>query len=166
MFFYKKLLKFKNLKHCFFSRKDGFSDGYYKSLNCGLGSNDKKNNVIKNLQLVSKKMGCEEKFLITLNQSHSNKVLYFENQNTVENKLPADAAITKIKNIAIGILTADCAPILIYDPNKKIIGCVHAGWKGALNGIIKNTLQKFNSLNSINEDLIAVVGPCIKRDNY
>ena len=166
MFFSKKLLKFKNLKHCFFSRKDGFSDGYYKSLNCGLGSNDKKNNVIKNLQLVSKKMGCEEKFLITLNQSHSNKVLYFENQNTVENKLPADAAITKIKNIAIGILTADCAPILIYDPNKKIIGCVHAGWKGALNGIIKNTLQKFNSLNSINEDLIAVVGPCIKRDNY
>ena len=61
--------------------------------------------------------------------------------------MPADAAITKIKNIAIGILTADCAPILIYDPNKKIIGCVHAGWKGALNGIIKNTLQKLSRIN-------------------
>ena len=63
-------------------------------------------------------------------------------------------------------LTADCVPILLCDPKKKIIACVHAGWKGALNGIIKNTTKKFNDLNSSNDDLIAVVGPCIKKDNY
>jgi len=166
VFFSKKLKKFENLRHCFFSRKNGFSKGYFKSLNCGLGSSDKKENILKNLQFVSQKIGCEKEFLITLNQSHSNKVLYFENKNDIKNKLPGDAAVTKIKNIAIGILTADCAPILLYDPKKKIIGCVHSGWKGALNGVIKNVVKKFNDLNSINDDLIAVIGPCIKKDNY
>ena len=74
--------------------------------------------------------------------------------------------VTKVKNIGIGVLTADCAPILLYDPSKKIIGCIHSGWKGALKGIIKNTIKKFNSLNSKPDDLIAVVGPCIKKENY
>ena len=73
MFFSKKLKEFKNLKHCFFSRKNGFSKGCYKSLNCGLGSDDNKDNVIKNLKFVSQKIGCEEKYLITLNQKHTNK---------------------------------------------------------------------------------------------
>ena len=77
MFFSKKLKKFENLKHCFFSRKNGVSKGYYESLNCGLGSSDKKENVLKNLELVSKKIGCEKDLLITLNQKHSNKVIYF-----------------------------------------------------------------------------------------
>ena len=166
MFFSKKLEKFQNLKHCFFSRKNGFSKGNYLGLNCGLGSNDKKENVLKNLELVSKKMGCEKKSLITLNQIHSDKVVHFENEYQVRNKIIGDAIVTKIKNIGISILTADCAPILIYDPQKKIIGCVHSGWRGALNGIIKNTLKKFINLNSNTEDLIAVVGPCIKKENY
>jgi len=166
MFFSKKLQKFKNLKHCFFSRKDGVSKGFYKSLNCGLGSNDDKKNVLKNLELVSKKIGCNKEFLITLNQTHSNKVIHFNNEKSVKNKLNGDAIVSEVKNIGIGILTADCAPILIYDPNKKIIGCIHSGWKGALKGIIKNTIKKFNELNCNNSDLIAVVGPCIKKDNY
>ena len=166
MFFSKKLQKFKNLKHCFFSRKDGVSKGFYKSLNCGLGSNDDNKNVLKNLELVSKKIGCNKEFLITLNQTHSNKVIHFNNEKSVKNKLNGDAIVSEVKNIGIGILTADCAPILIYDPNKKIIGCIHSGWKGALKGIIKNTIKKFNELNCNNSDLIAVVGPCIKKDNY
>ena len=166
MFFSKKLKRFKNLKHCFFSRKNGFSKGYYASLNCGLGSGDKKENVLKNINLVSEKMGCKNELLITLNQTHSNKVVYFDSESSVINKLPGDAIVTKIKNIGIGILTADCATILLYDPNKKIIGCVHSGWKGALNGIINNTIKKFNELNSNTDDLIAVVGPCIKKENY
>ncbi len=81
MFFSKKLSKFENLKHCFFSRKDGFSGGKYKSLNCGLGSQDNKENVLKNLELVSKKIGCKKESLITLNQIHSNKVIYFKDKN-------------------------------------------------------------------------------------
>jgi len=166
MFFSSKLKKFKNLRHCFFSRNNGVSNGYYKSLNCGIGSNDKKKNVLQNLQLVSKKIGCNKKSLITLNQIHGNKVIHFKNIKSVKNKMKGDAIISEVKNVTIGILTADCAPILFYEPNKKIIGCAHAGWKGALNGVIKNTVKKFSDLNSKNNDLIAVIGPCIKKENY
>jgi len=166
MFFSKKLKKFQNIRHCFFSRKNGISQGIYESLNCGLGSGDNKENVLKNLELVSQKIGCDKDSLITLNQRHTNKVIYFENKSDVKNKLLGDAIISKVKNVGISILAADCAPIFFYDPKNKIIACVHSGWKGALNGIIKNTVEKFNELNSKSEDLIAVVGPCIKKENY
>ena len=166
MFFSKKLKKFKNIKHCFFSRKDGFSDGKYKSLNCGLGSDDRKENVLKNLELVSKKIGCDKELLMTLNQKHTNEVICFNSDSDVKNKLTGDAIVSKVKNVGISILTADCASIFFYDPKKKIIGCSHAGWKGAVNGIIQNTVKKFNELDSKNDDLIAIVGPCINKKNY
>jgi polyphenol oxidase len=166
MFYSKRLSKFKNLKHCFFSRKNGFSKGAYESLNCGLGSKDKKINVLKNLKLVTQKIGCKQKSLITLNQSHSNKVIYLDDENFSKNKFDGDAIITKSKNTALGVLTADCGSILFYDPKNEIIGSVHSGWKGAISGIIKNTVKKFEELNSNNDDLIAVVGPCIKKENY
>ena len=166
MFFSEKLKKFKNLKHCFFSRKNGYSSDIYKSLNCGIGSNDDKKNVLRNLEYVSNKIGCNKEMLITLNQKHSNEVVFFENLSSVKNKIPGDAIVTKISKIGIGILTADCAPILFYDSEKKIIGCVHSGWKGAFNGIIKNTIKKFKDLNSNLNDLIAVVGPCIQKKSY
>jgi len=166
MFFSKKLKKFENIKHCFFSRKNGFSKGHFLSLNCGLGSSDKRENVLKNLNFVSKKIGCKDEVLITLNQIHSNKVIYFENENSIKNNLSGDAIVTKIKNVAIGILSADCAPILLYDHSKKIIGCIHSGWKGALNGVIRNTVKKFKELDSNIDNLTAVVGPCIGKENY
>jgi len=166
MFFSSKLKKFKNIKHCFFSRKNGVSDGYYKSLNCGLGSNDHKDNVKKNIEIVCQKIKCEKESLITLNQVHSNEVIYFKNKNLIKNKLKGDAIVSEVKNVGIAILAADCAPILFYDPKKNIIGCAHSGWKGALNGIVENTVKKFNELNSSNEDLIAVVGPCIDKKSY
>ena len=166
MFFSKKLQKFENIKHCFFSRKNGFSEGDYKSLNCGLGSNDKKENVLKNLELVSKKIGCKKESLITLNQKHTNQVICFNSEADVKNKLTGDAIVSNVKNVGISTLTADSASIFFYDPKNKIIGCSHVGWKGALNGIIKNTVKKFNELNSNNNDLISVVGPCINKKNY
>ena len=166
MFFSKKLQKFENIKHCFFSRKHGMSQGVYESLNCGLGSDDNKENVLKNLELVSNKINCKKDSLITLNQKHTDLVIHFKNEISVKNKLTADAIVSEVKNIGISILTADCAPILFYDQKKKIIGCAHSGWKGALNGIIKNTVKKFSELNSSNNDLIAVVGPCIDKKNY
>ena len=166
MFFSSKLNKFENLRHCFFSRKNGVSEGYYKSLNCGMGSNDKKENVLKNLEIVCEKIECKKDSLITLNQRHTNKVIHFKNKISVKNKLTADAIVSEVKNIGISILTADCAPILFYDPQKKIIGCAHSGWKGALSGIIKNTVNKFSELNSNINDLIAVIGPCINKKNY
>ena len=166
MFFSSKLKRFENLQHCFFSRKNGVSKGLYESLNCGIGSGDKKENVLKNIELVSKKIGCKTELLITLNQKHSDQVIYFENEKDVKNKLYGDAIVSKVKNVGISILTADCAPILFYDPTKKIIGCVHSGWKGAINGIIKNTIKKFNESNSNSSDLIAAIGPCINKQNY
>ena len=166
MFFSSKLKKFENIKHCFFSRKNGTSTGIYESLNCGLGSSDMKENVLKNLEIVCNKIGCEKERLITLNQKHSNHVMHFKNKSSVKNKLSGDSIISEVKNIAISILSADCAPILFYDPIKKVIACTHSGWKGALNGIVKNTINKFNELGSNNTDLIAVVGPCIKKENY
>ena len=166
MFFSEKLKKFGNLKHCFFSRRNGVSKGYYESLNCGSGSGDKKENVSKNLELVAKKITCSKESLITLNQKHTNQVIHFDGKRSVKNKLTGDAIVSEVKNIGIGILTADCAPIFFYDHKKEIIGCAHAGWKGVLNGIIRNTVQKLNELNSNNNDLIAVVGPCINKKNY
>ena len=166
MFFSKKLSKFSNLKHCFFSRKNGVSNGIYKSINCGIGSKDAKENVLKNLEIISKNIGCSNESLITLNQIHSNKVIYFENKNSIKNKLPADAIINQCKNIAIGILTADCVPILFYDPKKKISGCVHSGWKGCLTGILKKTINKLIEIDCRIEDLIFAIGPCIKKENY
>ena len=166
MFYSSKLSKFKNLKHCFFSRKSGVSKGYYESLNCGLGSSDKKENVLKNLEIVSKNISCRNDYLITLSQKHTNKIIFFEKEESVKSKLTGDAIVTKLKNIGISILAADCAPILFYDPKKKIIGCAHAGWKGALNGVIKNTVEKFKDLNSNIEDIIAVVGPCLEKNSY
>jgi polyphenol oxidase len=166
MFLSKKLANSRNLKHNFFSRKNGFSTGLYKSLNCGLGSKDNKKDILKNLNVVINKIGCKKESLITLNQIHSSEVVYFKNEDSVKNKLNGDAIVTKLKNVAIGILTADCASILFYNPKEKIIGCAHSGWKGALSGIVKNTVLKFNELGSKNDDLIVAVGPCLGKESF
>ena len=166
MFFSNQLKKISNLKHCFFSRKNGVSKGIYNSLNCGLGSKDNKKNIIQNINIVCKKLNIEKKPIITLNQIHSNKVVCFNNQDEVKNKMIGDAIITKLKNIGIGILTADCVPILFYDPKKKIIACVHAGWKGTLSGIIENTMEKFLETKSSARDLVVAIGPCINHHHY
>jgi len=162
-----KLKKFKNIKHGFFNRKGGVSSGIYKSLNCGIGSHDKKKNVLKNLQIVSKKIGCSQKKLVLLHQKHSNKFFYIDkNYKFNKKRIKADALITNVKNVAISILTADCAPILFYDSKKKIIGAVHAGWRGAykkiLLKIVKYLLKKGSSLNN----LYFVIGPSIAQKNY
>ena len=163
MFFSEKLSKFKNLKHCFFSRKNGFSKGIYESLNCGMGSNDNKKNVLKNLSIISKKIGTKKK-IVLLNQLHSNKI-FFINQSS-KKKFLGDGLATKTRGIAIGILTADCAPILFFDNKKKIIGAVHSGWKGAYKNIGKKMINFFKKKGSNLNDIIAVIGPCISQNNY
>ena len=124
----KNLKKFNNISHGFFNNVGGVSSGIYKSLNCGIGSYDRKKNVVKNLKIVSKKIGVKKK-IILLNQLHSNKI-YFINKIS-KNKLFGDGLITNVTRLAIGILTADCAPILFFEPKKNIIGATHVGWKGA-----------------------------------
>ena len=164
MFYSKGLKKFKNLNHCFFSRRGGYSSGLYKSLNCGKGSRDKRKNIAKNLEYVSKKMYVKKKRLILMHQTHSNKVIEINKKNLDKN-IYSDAMITTYKKVALGVLTADCVPILVYDKRNKIIGCIHAGWRGALSGIIKKTIIKIKRKNS-RYDIFASVGPCISIKSY
>ena len=164
MFYSKKLKKFKEIKHCFFSRKGGYSKGLYKSLNCGKGSKDNKINVIKNLSLVSKKMNINRKNLVLMYQTHSNKVIEI-NKNNLRKKIKSDAIISRLSNIALGVVTADCVPILLFDFKNKIIGCIHAGWRGAFSNIIRNTVKKIRKINS-DCKIYAAVGPCIGKKNY
>tara|TARA_B100001093_G_C26744061_1_gene978000 strand:+ start:549 stop:1307 length:759 start_codon:yes stop_codon:yes gene_type:complete len=165
MFYSKKLQKFERIKHYFFSKKGGFSKGIYKSLNCGRGSKDKKKNVYRNLCFVSNKMGVSLKSLLLMNQTHSNKVIIITKKNKNLKKFNSDALITKLKGVALGVVTADCVPIILYDIKNQIIGCVHAGWKGASAGIIENTVKKFKKLNSKNK-IFASIGPCIGEKSY
>jgi len=162
----KKISKFKIIKHGFFNQKGGTSKGIYKSLNCGLGSHDNKINVINNLKIVCKKIGVTYEKLVLLNQTHSNKFYFIKKDHNFNKKIKADSLITNVKNIAIGVLTADCVPILIYDKNKNIISAIHAGWKGAYKGIINNTINFFIKNGSNVKNLIAIIGPCISEKNY
>ena len=160
----KKLSRYRIISHGFFDRRGGVSKGIYKSLNCGLGSKDKIEDVKKNLKIVSKKIGFKISNLILLNQVHSNK--FFIINNVSKKKLRGDGAITSRKNIALGILTADCAPILIFDFRKKIIAAVHAGWRGAYKKIVIKIIKKLISLGSKKQNIIIAIGPCIDQKNY
>ena len=160
-----KLIKnFKNISHGFFNSQGGYSKGIYKSLNCGIGSKDKKINVKKNIKKVCKKIGCSEKNLILLNQKHSNKVRFI--YKNPKKKLEGDSSITNKKNIALGILTADCAPVFLYDVENKFISAIHAGWKGAYKNIISKTINSLKIKGCKTSNLIAVIGPCISKKSY
>ena len=164
MFYSKKLNKFKSIKHCFFSRKGGFSKGIYRSLNCGRGSKDNKKSVLKNLYCVSRVFSVKKNNLILMNQTHSNKVVEIK-KNNYRKKINSDAIVTKVKGLALGVVTADCVPVIIYDLKNQIVGCIHAGWRGAASGVIKNTINKIKKLNSKNK-IFATIGPCIGKNSY
>ena len=164
MYYSKKLNKFKKFKHCFFSRKNGFSRGIYKSLNCGKGSKDNNANVVKNLIYVAKRMGVSKNKLKLMHQTHSNKVVEVK-KNNYKKKIKADSMITQLKGLALGVVTADCVPIIVFDIKNQIVGCIHAGWKGAFSGVIDNTIEKIKNLNSKNK-IYACVGPCIGKKSY
>ena len=160
----KNLRKFKQLKHGFFNSKGGVSKGIYKSLNCGPGSFDKSNLISTNLKLVLRKLKSTQKKLVLLHQVHSNKIFFINKQ--VKKKLIGDGLLTKNKNLAIGILTADCCPILFYDPKKNIIGAVHAGWKGAFKNIGVKMVSEFKKKGTKLEDLYVAIGPTISQNSY
>ena len=163
----KKLSRFKNVEHAFFNKLGGKSVGIFKSLNCGLGSSDKKQDILKNLKIVEKKIRSNSRKLILLNQIHSNKFCFIDkNSKLNNNKLIGDALITNKLNTPIGVLTADCAPILIFDSKKKIIAAIHAGWKGALKGIVKKVIKFLIKKGSSTDNITAVIGPCISLKNY
>ena len=162
----KKLSKFKSIKHAFFNKLGGKSTGIFKSLNCGSGSSDKKKNILKNLEIVTKKIKTKSKKIVLLKQVHSNKFHYVEKFSKFYNKFEADALITDKKNISIAVLTADCAPILIFDENKKMIAAIHAGWKGAYKGIVKKVVRFMIKKGCSSKNMTAAIGPCISFNSY
>lgn len=153
---------FGNIVYSFFGRDSGFSGNLFSSLNCSKFVGDDPSFVEKNLEFVRKSIGVEK--LVTLNQIHSAKCITVDENSDSDQE--ADALITRSENIALGILTADCVPVLLFDPKKKIIGAAHAGWKGAKGGVIQNTVEKMISLGSNCEDIMSVIGPCVHVESY
>ena len=163
----RKLLKLKSISHGFFNRSGGKSKGIYKSLNCGPGSDDKKSNVKKNLIIVKEKIGRNIDNIYLLNQTHGNKFIYLnKNYKFLKKRPKVDAVITNQKKLPIAILTADCAPILLYDQNAKIIAAIHSGWKGAYKNIVIKVLKKFIKLGSKIKHIVVAIGPTIRQHNY
>jgi YfiH family protein len=162
----KKLTKIKNLKHGFFNSIGGKSKNIYKSLNCGSGSKDLSSNVKKNLQIVKKKINKSVKDIFLLHQIHSNKFVYIDDKYNLKTKPKADAIITNQRNLPIAVLTADCVPLLIYDQDINMISVIHAGWKGAYKGIVKNVIKFMFKQGCKSKTITAVIGPCISIKNY
>ncbi|MDC1132607.1 peptidoglycan editing factor PgeF [Candidatus Pelagibacter sp.] len=154
------------MEHGFFNKLGGKSTGIFKSLNCGPGSSDKKKNIKKNLKIVGNKIKTKSKKIVLLNQVHSNKLHYLDKYSDINNKFLGDALVTNKKNIPIAVLTADCAPILVYDKNKEMIAAIHAGWKGAYKDIVKKVIKFMIKKGCSTKNITAAVGPCISINNY
>ena len=163
----KKLSKFKSIEHAFFNRLGGKSKGIFKSLNCGLSSSDNKKNILDNLETVSNKINAKSRKIILLNQVHGNKFYYIDkNSRLGKKKFNGDALITTMRKLPIAVLTADCAPILIHDEDKKIVAAIHAGWKGAYKDIVKKVVKFMIKKGCSPNNITAVIGPCISSNNY
>ena len=152
-------------KHGFFCRAGGISEGIYKGLNAGLGSNDAPENVLHNRSLVAQHLGVTLEALGGVHQIHSPKI-HIATPDTITERPQADALVTNHKGLALGVLAADCAPILFADAQAGVIGAAHSGWKGAVGGVMQSTIAEMIKLGATRDTITAVVGPCISQANY
>lgn len=155
-----------HIRHGFFTREGGVSKGIYASLNCGYGSDDATENVRENRARVAEKLSVEREKLLTVYQIHSPTVAEVSEPWTPDTAPQADAMVTATPGIALGILTADCAPVLFADKKARVIGAAHAGWKGALGGVLEATVEAMIRLGAERQDIAAAIGPCISQDAY
>ncbi|MFC0341249.1 peptidoglycan editing factor PgeF [Paracoccus niistensis] len=154
------------LKHGFFTRKGGASSGLFAGLNCGRGSSDQKEIVAINRARVAAALGLPPERLATVNQTHSDKVVTLTGSEDLDAvaRTEADAIVTTVPGLAIAVLTADCQPILFADPDAGVIAAAHAGWRGALDGILQATVGAMRDAGA--RDIRAVIGPCISQRAY
>jgi purine-nucleoside/S-methyl-5'-thioadenosine phosphorylase / adenosine deaminase len=153
--------------HRFFTRRGGVSSGLYSSLNCGYGSGDSPDNVRENRRRVAATFGKSEPELLTLYQIHSTEVLTVGAERWTSPGAPkADGLVTNRPDVVLGVMAADCAPVLLADPQARVIGAAHAGWRGALSGVVEATITAMEKLGATRDHVRAVVGPCIGRDSY
>ncbi|MDR2157813.1 MAG: peptidoglycan editing factor PgeF [Holosporaceae bacterium] len=151
-----------SVNHGFFGRKYGKSVGFYDSLNCSRFVGDNPEVVLQNLKIVQNEMRARN--LITMNQVHGNACAVVDDQTSSDMQI--DAMVTKTPDVAIGVLTADCAPILLWDKVNRLIGAVHAGWRGAASGVIQSTIQQMVQIGGDPKHILAAIGPCISMENY
>ncbi|PKQ09281.1 MAG: peptidoglycan editing factor PgeF [Alphaproteobacteria bacterium HGW-Alphaproteobacteria-12] len=155
-----------HIRHGFFTREGGVSKGIYASLNCGYGSNDDKAAVRENRARAALKLSVEAEKLLTVHQTHSPDVIEVTDPWTPESAPHADAMVTTTPGIALGILAADCAPVLFADTRANVIGAAHAGWKGAFTGVLEATIDAMIGLGAKRNTIAAAIGPCISKDAY
>lgn len=155
-----------NIRHGFFTRQGGVSTGIYESLNCGFGSGDRAEAVRENRIRVGAKLGIEHSNVLTVRQVHSSRALVAD-KGWVQDSLPeADAIVTAEPGVGIGVLTADCTPVLFCDAAAAVIGAAHAGWRGAKGGVIESVIEEMENLGASRERICAAIGPAISQQAY
>jgi YfiH family protein len=163
----KKFAQLRQISHGFFGRRCGVSTGVYDSLNCGPGSGDDAQAVLQNRKIVADVVGAEAQNLLSLYQVHGDTCLNVTKPWAFDQRPQADAMVTDVPGIALGILTADCAPVLLYgekEDGAPVIGAAHAGWGGAFKGVLESTILTMKTAGA--ENIRACIGPCIARKSY
>ncbi len=155
-----------NTTHGFYTRKGGASNGIYSGLNVGLGSDDDRETVLENRHRVARSMGVNDENLVMVYQVHSADVAFVAKPWNMKDRPKLDAMVCCTPDIAIGVMTADCGPVLFQDAENGIIGAAHAGWKGATGGILENTVSAMETIGAERENITAVLGPTISQKHY
>jgi YfiH family protein len=156
----------KFLRHGFFTRQGGVSDGLFTSLNCGFGSGDDRGNVAHNRATAAAQLGVAPQSLVTCHQIHGIEVVTVDRPWDYAESPRADAMVTRTPGIGLGVLAADCAPVLFSDPEAKVVGAAHGGWRGTLAGVMEATVAAMVSLGARIEAIHAGIGPCIAQPSY
>lgn len=159
-------LEASGIVHGFYTRIGGVSFGDYEALNCGFGSDDKRENVAENRRRIADDLGFAPSLIMTPYQHHSADTAIVTAPFEPEDAPKADALVTNKKGLLIGILTADCAPVLFMDAEAGVVGAAHAGWRGALGGVLERTVEVMEELGGQRARIKAAVGPCISLKNY
>jgi len=154
------------IRHGFFTREGGVSSGIYASRNCGLGSDDERLAVLENRARSAADLGVPPQHLITPRQAHTPHVAVTSSTWPEDNPPEADAIVTREPGLAIGVLAADCAPVLFADADAGVVGAAHAGWRGALGGVLAATIREMEALGASRERIHAAVGPTISAQVY
>lgn len=154
------------VRHAFFTRAGGVSQGIYTSLNGGVGSRDEPTNVAENRARMASALGVAANSLLTPYQIHSPDVVVATEPWPAGERPRADAIVTRVPRLAIGVSTADCGPLLLADSDAGVIGAAHAGWRGALTGVIEATIVAMEKLGAARDRISAALGPTIRQPNY
>jgi len=154
------------IRHAFFTRIGGVSEGIYATLNAGVGSNDAQDRVAENRARMAAALGCPAGNLLSLYQIHSPNVVVADKPWAADARPRADGIVTQIPGLAIAASTADCGPVLLADPDACVIGAAHAGWRGALTGVVEATIVAMEGLGAARPRIHAAVGPMIRQANY